>query len=390
MNVVDSIAVSILRHVTRTGRLTVTTPNGKRSQFGPGGVGPGGVSADIEVVDRRAWRKLAFGGNLGFAESYMDGWIETTDLRALTAWGAANQDAWSHEPGRFGRLMRRVWQMFPHRQHAEVETMVDHYNLGNDFYASWLDDTMTYSSARFSEPEMSLEDAQVAKYRSIADIAQLEPGMSVLEIGTGWGGFAEFAARRGCRVVTVTISKEQAEYAEKRIADAGLADLVDVRLQDFRKVDGEFDRVVSIEMIESISEDVWPDLFGKIAQVLRPGGRAAMQAITIDDALFETYRNGRDFIQRYVFPGGQLPSVSVIRRLASANSLRLEESVWFGEDYARTLASWYERFERAWPGLQEDLDDRFRRMWLLYLAYCEAGFVSGRINVGQLALSKRG
>lgn len=261
--------------------------------------------------------------------------------------------------------------------------MLDHYNLGNEFYAAWLDDTMTYSSARFRRPGATLADAQTAKYEAIADHAGLRPGMRVLEIGCGWGGFAEYAAgTRDVHVTGVTIAEEQAIFARKRLADVGLTGTTDIRLEDFRDTAGQFDAVVSIEMIESVDESVWPDLFRAFHDRVRPGGRAVMQAITIRDDLFEGYRNRQDFIQRYIFPGGQCPSPAVIADLATAAGLEVSAMETFGTDYARTLEIWAARFERAWPTI-DGLDQRFRRMWLLYLAYCEAGFRQRTIDVGQ-------
>jgi len=264
--------------------------------------------------------------------------------------------------------------------------MNDHYNLGNDFYASWLDETMTYSSARFSHPEEPLDEAQHNKYRTIADQLGLKPGMRVLEIGCGWGGFAAYAAgERGCHVVAITLSTEQAAYAEKRLANAGLAGQVEIRVQDFRDVTGEFDAIASIEMIESIDEAQWPALFVAIRCRLRPGAKAAMQIITIDDAAWESYRSRADFIQQYIFPGGQLPAPKILTSLADSVELKVEQVETFGLDYARTLLAWRERFAAAWPDLasEHDLDERFRRMWDLYLTLCEAGFRMGRINVEQ-------
>lgn len=264
--------------------------------------------------------------------------------------------------------------------------MTDHYNLGNEFYESWLDPTMTYSSARFERPDQSLTDAQLHKYQTIANQAGLEPGMHVLEIGCGWGGFAKYAAETlGCTVVGVTIAEEQAMYARKVMANAGLTDKVDIRLEDFRETTGTFDAVVSIEMIESIDESQWPDLFTTIANRLRPGGRAAMQIITIGDELWDRYRTSPDFIQEYIFPGGQLPAPKVLNNLAASSRLGIEQVEAFGLDYARTLHHWQERFEAAWPTLADSngLDRRFKKMWDLYLTVCEAGFRSGRVDVQQ-------
>ena len=241
--------------------------------------------------------------------------------------------------------------------------------------------------------DQSLEAAQRHKYETIAAHAGLEPGMRVLEIGCGWGGFAEYAARElGCTVVGITIAEEQAEFARKRMAELGLTDRVEIRLEDFRDTHGEFDAVVSIEMIESIDERQWPALFRTIADRLKPMGRAVMQIITVDDAMWERYRSSADFIQQYIFPGGQLPAPRIVRSLSADVGLAIEQRETFGLDYARTLDRWRRRFAAAWPSLRgtNGLDDRFRRMWDLYLTLCEAGFSAGRIDVEQWVFAAPG
>ena len=379
----------LFRVMASRGRVDLTLPDGTSTA-----VGAGTPHADLTIHDYRVVGRILREGVTGFAEAYMEGDLETTDLRNLLEWGAANRESWfSHPLARATLPIRRLWQRIrPERRHEKVRSMGDHYNLGNDFYSAWLDETMTYSSARFSSPRQSLADAQRNKYRLIADHAGLRPGMTVLEVGCGWGGFAEYAAtERDCDVVAITLSEEQAEYARKRMAETGLADRVDIRLQDFRDVEGEFDAVVSIEMIESIDESQWPALFATIAGSLRPGALAAMQIITTTDDEWERYRSRADFIQQYIFPGGQLPAPKVLRRMAGGAGLRIEQVEAFGLDYARTLSRWQEAFAAAWPRLSRDheLDERFRKMWDLYLLLCETGFVIGRIDVQQWAFSRR-
>ncbi len=383
----DRTALGVIRTFGKSGTLQLTLPDGSRHQ-----IGGGAPHADIAIVDRRVYRDVVTEGSLGFLEAYIDGVIETTDLRALLMWAAANHARASTSPmGRIAQPVRSLWQrVAPHRSHRKVETMADHYNLGNDFYESWLDPSMTYSSARYAGPHMDLVDAQVNKYAAIAAHAGLRNGMRVLEIGCGWGGFATYAARaHGVEVVGLTIAEEQAGFARKRVADMGLAEAVEIRLEDFRATTGQFDAVVSIEMIESVDETVWPALFEAFHDRLRPGGRAVMQAIVIEDDRFQGYRNRKDFIQRYIFPGGQLPSPGVIAELAERSDLDIEAVEMFGLDYARTLHTWFERFEAAWPQLTDQgFDERFRRIWQLYLTYCEAGFRTGTIDVGQWAFSR--
>lgn len=270
--------------------------------------------------------------------------------------------------------------------------MGEHYNLGNEFYATWLDATMTYSSALHVDPTESLETAQRRKYQAIARRAGVRRGGSVLEIGCGWGGFAEYAATEiGARVTALTLSSEQEAYVRRRMELAGVSDLVEVRRLDFRHLSGTYDAVVSIEMIESVDETVWPELFATIASSLEPGGRAALQVITIRDDLYGSLLRREEFIKRYIFPGGALPSLTVLRHLTAENGLEWVEAESHGDSYALTLASWSERFAKAWQRIIESsprFDDRFRRMWEYYLAYCEAGFRIGRIDGYQIALAK--
>jgi cyclopropane-fatty-acyl-phospholipid synthase len=267
-----------------------------------------------------------------------------------------------------------------------------HYDLGNAFYGAWLDPSMTYSSARFEAPGQSLQGAQRTKYATLARMMDLQPGQSVLEIGCGWGGFAEFAAREVGAVVTgVTISREQHDYARRRLFEAGLAERVDIRLIDYRDVEGRFDRVASIEMFEAVGREYWPTYFQKVHDVLAPDGRAGLQIITIQDELFDEYDARTDFIQKYVFPGGSLPSEAKMAPVLAQAGLRRVNIERFGLDYADTLAEWARRFESAWDGIirrNAGFDDRFRRLWRFYLAYCEAGFRSSRTDVIQMALQR--
>ena len=388
MNQLENLGVSVLGRIARAGSLTVTLPDGKVRR-----VGTGTPAAELSLADYSPLQDILRTGVMGFADAYMDGRVDTPSLQDLLRWGVNNQEAWFEHPlARMTVPVRKLWQRIrPERRHPRVTTMNDHYNLGNDFYKAWLDETMTYSSARFQTIDKDIADAQRNKYRTIADLADLQPGAHVLEIGCGWGGFAEYAAtERGCTVTAITLSTEQAGYARERIQQRGLADVVDIRVQDFREVQGRYDAVVSIEMIESIDETQWPSLFATIRNALEPGGLAVMQIITIQDDEWERYRSRADFIQQYIFPGGQLPAPKVLRRLAKQVNLGVEKIETFGQDYARTLATWLERFESAWPRLAREhhLDERFHRMWELYLALCEVGFRMGRINVEQWVFTK--
>ena len=270
------------------------------------------------------------------------------------------------------------------------KNILAHYDLGNRFYQSWLDPSMTYSSAVFETPGEDLATAQMNKYRALAETLDLKPGMRVLEIGCGWGGFAEYAARHhDVHVTGVTISHEQPAFAVERLAKAGLADKTDIRLMDYRDIRGAFDAVASIEMFEAVGEEYWSIYFDKVSEVLKSGGKAGLQIITIDDRLFEDYRTRADFIQRYVFPGGMLPSVPRLQAEVARAGLVWEGAAVFGQSYADTLAEWGRRFLGEWRAIRElGFDERFRQLWRFYLAYCEAGFRSGRIDVGQFAMRK--
>ncbi|MBI3707231.1 MAG: class I SAM-dependent methyltransferase [Proteobacteria bacterium] len=369
------------------GELAVTVPDGRCFRFAGRQPGP---AASIVIRRARMVRRLFTGGTVGLAESYMDGDWETPDLRALLQLGYANDQAFgTHYGGSTLRLLRRLWfALRDNTRSGARRNIAHHYDLGNAFYARWLDPTMTYSSAVFAAPEEDLSTAQTNKYRLIAEKLAVAPRHHVLEIGCGWGGFAQFVAREyGCRVTAITVSKEQLEHTRAQIHAAGLADRVEARFQDYRALDGRFDRIASIEMFEAVGEKYWPAFFAKMHDCLVPGGRAALQVITIADSWFDRYRKGVDFIQRYVFPGGMLPSPSALSRAITAAGLAIDGQDYFGGHYAQTLKLWYQRFQSAWPDIAPlGFDARFKRLWEFYLAYCEAGFRGGSIDVTQVAV----
>jgi cyclopropane-fatty-acyl-phospholipid synthase len=371
--------------------LRIELPGGGRLSLGDRGAE---TPAILRVHRYRALRRALTGGDIGFAEGYMAADWNTPDLPRLLAALAANFEALT----RFGlgsawhRLFQfRLKWLQANTPAGSRRNIHAHYDLGNAFYAAWLDPGMTYSGALYAHPDEPLEAAQRRKYAALADAIGLQRGHKVLEIGCGWGGFAEFAAREvGARVTAVTISAAQYDYARRRIERAGLADQAAIRLCDYREVDGCYDRVVSIEMLEAVGERYWPVFFDRLRERLAPGGRAGLQVITIRDDLFDDYRRRVDFIQRYVFPGGMLASEHSLSAAARrAGLVALEPPRRFGRDYARTLADWSERFERAWPGLRGGaFDERFGRLWRFYLAYCQAGFATGRTDVIQVALQR--
>ncbi len=379
----------ILRAADRmkSGNLAVTLPNGHRLIVRGQEPGP---NAELQLHRNRLFRRVLLGGHLAFAEAYLDGDWDSPDLAALISYFARNEAALAIDGRWWTRALSRVLhRLRDNSKRGSRRNIAFHYDLGNNFYRLWLDPSMTYSSAVFAPGAETLEAAQAEKYARMANLIGLTPGDHVLEIGCGWGGFAEHAARQGARLTGLTLSKEQKAYAEARLAAAGLADQVSIRLQDYRDVPGQFDGIVSIEMIEAVGEAYWPVYFETLRARLKAGGRAALQAITIDPARFEPYRRSPDFIQRYIFPGGMLPTVERLQQEAARAGLIWERLDRYGQDYARTLRLWRERFEAAWDQIAPlGFDARFRRTWRYYLAYCEGGFDAGSIDVVQIGLRR--
>ena len=355
--------------------------------------GVAGPEGHLRIHRPRAIRRFLTGGALGFSEAYLDGDWDSADLPRLLELLARNEAGLAdryHARGMARWLPRLQHLLRPNTRRGSRRNILAHYDLGNDFYAAWLDEGMTYSAARFASAAQPLEQAQRHKYACLARELGLGPQHHVLEIGCGWGGFAAFAAGEiGARVTAVTISPQQHAYASQRIQSAGLGDRVEIRLQDYRDLRGRYAHVVAIEMFEAVGERYWAAFFRKLHERLAPGGRAGLQVITIADRHFEAYRRRADFIQRHVFPGGMLPSPSALRRQIEGAGLAMRHEVRFGLDYARTLAAWNERFQRAWPEIRGlGFDDRFKRLWDYYLAYCEAGFRAGFTDVCQVVLQR--
>ncbi|AQR61981.1 SAM-dependent methyltransferase [Brevundimonas sp. LM2] len=388
---VFSLLIRLLSANWTYGRLTLTLPNGEVHRLEGETPGPNAV---MTVLDYRFAARVLANGDIGYAEGYMAGEWDSPHLAVLLETLASNYD---HIRRLFdGNVLMLAVNWIGHKlnrnsRSGSKKNITAHYDLGNAFYAAWLDGTMTYSAARFSSPSEPLEVAQRRKYETLARAMALKPGMSVLEIGCGWGGFADYAAREvGATVTGVTISQEQHDLARQRLFNAGLSDRVDIRLMDYRDVTGTFDRVASIEMFEAVGKEYWGAYFDKVHDVLKPGGRAGLQIITIQDALFEEYNARTDFIQKYVFPGGMLPSETRLRPVVEAAGLGWDSVDRFGIDYADTLQAWDQRFQAAWGDIRRmgGFDARFRRLWRFYLAYCEAGFRSRRTDVIQLALTR--
>ncbi|MDY0873359.1 cyclopropane-fatty-acyl-phospholipid synthase family protein [Dongia rigui] len=378
-----------LNHL-KVGRLGVLFPDGRRHDVEGAEPGP---AAELEIRDVKGIQRLLRGGDIGFAEAYMAGEVDSPDLTELIELAARNEHAVAAALS--GKKLVRAWHrllhlMRPNTRSGAKRNIAYHYDLGNAFYGQWLDPSMTYSSAYFERGATELQAAQVDKYRRVAELAELAPGKHVLEIGCGWGGFAEVAARDfGCNVTGLTLSKEQLAFAEARMRRQGLSDRVELRLQDYRDCPGRFDSIVSIEMFEAVGEAHWRRYFDVLRERLNQGGTAVLQIITIAEERFDSYRRNADFIQRYIFPGGMLPTSSALRNLARDSGLQFLGEDGFANSYARTLREWRESFLQAWPKIQPlGFDERFRRMWTYYLAYCEAGFKAGSIDVVHLKLQR--
>jgi cyclopropane-fatty-acyl-phospholipid synthase len=372
------------------GAITWILPTGKVVKIVGGKPGP---DATVGINDYNFMRRAFTAGTIGFAEGFMAGEWETPDLSAVLEAFSLNFDKLSALLS--GNPVMRAVNVFHHLLNSNSRAgsrrnIHAHYDLGNGFYERWLDPGMTYSSALYERPDQPLTEAQTAKYAALARTIDLTPGKHVLEIGCGWGGFAEYAAKEvGARVTGITISQAQYDFAKKRLFDQGLAEKADIRLVDYRDIEGTFDAIASIEMFEAVGEAYWPAYFSKVHEALKPGGRAGLQIITIRDELFGRYRSRTDFIQRYIFPGGMLPSEARLKEETERAGLEWSDLKRFGQNYADTLAEWGRRFEAAWSDIRKDgFDERFRRLWRFYLSYCEAGFRTERTNVIQLGLSR--
>jgi len=375
----------------RSGAVRVTFPEGATQDLGAGE-----RVAHLHIHDESVFDHTLAYGDIGFAECWMDGRWSVDHLAALLTLLARDRDVIAR--GLHGHVLyligHKLWTVFRANTRRGAKKNIEaHYDLGNDFYQLWLDPTMTYSSALYAglqsgDADCDLEQAQRAKVRRMLERAGVQAGERVLEIGCGWGGLAETAATEfGAHVHGITLSPAQLAFAQERAQRGGWADRASFELRDYRDVTETFDRVVSCEMFEAVGEAYWPSYFAQVARCLKPGGRAVVQTITIRDDLFPSYRRGTDFIQRYIFPGGKLPSPEVFAALAGKAGLRVDGDLAFGLDYARTLAEWDHRFIAVHDQVTAmGYDERFCRMWRFYLAYCDAGFTAGSIDVHQFEL----
>lgn len=391
MSVVGRVLLRTIGGQVRVGSLTVRDPDGVVHTFGGTAAGP---RAEVTLRDWSLLTGLATTGAIALADGWIAETFDSPDLPALIELSTLHLErehrrlpAWIERPGQaLWRAIGRSWA-----PRGPITDMAQHYDLGNEFYSLWLDETMTYSSAFFTDPSMSLKDAQCEKYRRLAASTGIERGMRVLEIGSGWGAFGAYlAGDLGCDVTTLTISKEQAAHVDDLIARRGLGDRYRVLLQDFEASSGRFDAVVSVEMIESIPGSRWPAFFRVLHDRLEPGGRVGLQSIVVADRHWRDSNANPDFVRRYIFPGGQVPAPGVLRASAERVGLEWLGEEWFGQSYARTLATWHRNFDAAWDRIAPlGFDRRFQRMWQYYLSYTEGGFRAGRVDVGQVVLGRR-
>ena len=372
------------------GILNLQIPDGRRVTIKGRNAGPEGT---LILHNWNLIHKALTNATIGVGESYIDGDWESPDAGAALSVLAMNQGV-DDTIARHARGLLRFFERLRHSWRSNTKTQARknisaHYDLGNDFYAQWLDETMTYSSALYEDGANDLATAQKAKYKALAEATDIQPGDRILEIGCGWGGFAEYAAKElDCHVTGLSLSQEQLKYARERLDKLGLSHKVDFKYQDYRDETEKYDRVISIEMFEAVGEKYWRTYFDKVKDCLKPGGKAGLQIITINPRNYKHYKNNPDFIQKYIFPGGMLPADDAIEELGAVSGLSTKSNRAFGLDYAKTLAEWRKHFWDKWESIRPlGFDNRFKKLWEFYLYYCEAGFRAGTINVRQIVYS---
>ena len=351
-----------------------------------------GPKAMLKINKPNAAKEIIQGGSVAFAESYINKDISTDNLTNLIHYCAMNNDQ-AESTFNISILKKIIHKIFHYKnkntKNQAKKNISFHYDLGNKFYEYWLDKTMTYSSAIFNNKSIELEAAQNNKYKKLAELSAIKNGDQILEIGCGWGGFAEFIGNNyDCNLTAVTISREQYEYTKKRIFDANLSHKVKVLLCDYRNITGKFDKIVSIEMFEAVGKQYWNTFFKKIENILKPKGNISLQLITIDDNIYDVYKTNPDFIQKYIFPGGMLPSDKILKELINKTSLKINSIDSFSKDYAKTLNIWNKEFNKKWDKIEKlGFDENFKLLWNYYLSYCEGGFLSKNIDLKQIKLS---
>ena len=370
------------------GSLQIEWPDGKSQKIDAIHKGP---NAKLKIVDSNVVREIIQGGSIKFAELYISKRIITNNLTNLMHYCALNNDQ-AEETFKI-TIFRYLYNKYLHFKNKNTKIQAKknishHYDLGNQFYKYWLDKSMTYSSAIFNGKNDNLELAQNNKYQKLADLSSIKKGDNILEIGCGWGGFSEFLAKNyDCQITALTISREQFKFTTERMEKANLTSKVKVVFCDYRNIKGQFDKVLSIEMFEAVGREYWKTFFEKIKTILKPNGNVGLQLITIDDKIYNVYKNNPDFIQKYIFPGGMLPSVEVLKNIIENTSFRINSINSYSNDYAKTLNIWNKEFNRNWSKIEKlGFDERFKLLWNYYLSYCEGGFLSKNIDLKQINL----
>ena len=370
------------------GSIEIEWPNGEFQKINAINKGP---HAKLKIVDSNVVKEIIQGGSIKFAELYISKRIVTNDLTNLMHYCALNNDQ-AEETFKIN-IFRFFYNKYLHLKNKNTKVqskknISQHYDLGNQFYKYWLDNSMTYSSAIFNSTNDNLELAQNNKYKILAELSSIENGDNILEIGCGWGGFSEYLAKNyDCQITALTISKQQFEFATKRIKKAHLSSKVKVVFCDYRNIEGKFDKILSIEMFEAVGREYWNTFFEKIKSILKPNGNVGLQLITIDDKIYNVYKNNPDFIQKYIFPGGMLPSVKVLENIIEQTSFKINSINSYSDDYAKTLNIWNKEFNKNWTKIEKlGFDERFKLLWNYYLSYCEGGFLSKNIDLKQINL----
>ena len=388
MNFWNNLFLSGIRNFPY-GSIEIEWPNGKVEKISASKTGP---TANLKITDDKVVKEIISGGSVKFAELYMAKRLTSSNLTTLMHYFALNNDE-AEDTFKIS-ILKYFFNKFSHSKNKNSQDQAKknisyHYDLGNEFYSYWLDKSMTYSSAIFSKPTDNLEIAQKNKYKKLAELVSVKDGDNILEIGCGWGGFSEFLGREyDCKITAITISKEQYNFAKKRIKKENLENKIDIRFCDYRNIDGKFDKVLSIEMFEAVGKEYWNKFFCKIRTILNPDGYVGLQLITIDDKIYEVYKNNPDFIQKYIFPGGMLPSFKILTNVVIKNNFNIDEVNSFANDYAKTLNIWNKSFNKNWKKIEElGFDETFKLMWNYYLSYCEGGFLSKNIDLKQIKLN---
>jgi cyclopropane-fatty-acyl-phospholipid synthase len=387
--IADKIIFNILKRIT-VGYLEITSISGELLKFGNY---EDKLKADLKIKSSALSYNLIKGGSVGLAECYMKSEFETSNLSNLIELAARNINIVHKFAGILDlKFLNYIKNKFiKNTKSRSKENIAKHYDLGNDFFSLWLDKTLTYSSAIFDEQNKDLAEAQNNKYQKLINLIQPNNGDKILEIGCGWGGFAEYLGKNyDVKLDCITISKKQFEYAKERIHNCGLNEKVNIEIKDYRDLNSKYNSIASIEMIEAVGENYLESYFKTIKDNLTDSGKAAIQAITIDDSLYDRYKNKQDFIQKYIFPGGFLPNKNTINKLVSKNGLSVNSYISYADHYANTLTIWRDEFNKKWSLIKnQGFDLTFKRMWEFYLSYCEAGFKSKNIDLIQFSLQNK-